>query len=169
MNVFPQVSVARFQQLQPGDLFILLDSESNCVGVKTAKPANGDPSEIALLGPSFPRGNTGPFLVSWRGANCVAFGQDYTVLLPTSPSAWSESEPPIDVLCLACVDQRMYVRVNGDKSGRPFFPCYVDLASGAIVEKSLSAVAGIAAYASQWEIVATHPNVQPRSILKVPY
>ena len=68
MKIIPKISVERFEKLQPGDLFVFLYEGANCVGVKTDASPNGDPNEIALLGPSFPAPVKEPFLVPWPGA-----------------------------------------------------------------------------------------------------
>jgi hypothetical protein len=134
--------------------------------VKTAKAANGDRSEMALLGPSFPHEISAPHLVGWEGVTCVSFGQKYSVLLPTKPSAWSENAPPKEMLCLAKAGEHLYVRVNGDRDGRRFSPCYVELLTGAVVERNL---APTTAYACEWEFVIPSTDTPVRSILKFPY
>ncbi len=54
MEIYPPVRVARFEQLDPGDLFVYPHERGSCIALKTEKPANGDRNYMVVLGPHFP-------------------------------------------------------------------------------------------------------------------
>jgi len=163
MEIFPSVTVGRFEQIQPGDLFVFL-GERNCYAIKTEKPSNGDRSGLVVLGPAFPYPANESFLLPWQGANVVSHGKNFSVLLPTDPAAWFETGSTREPVCLAVHEGKVFVCANGGPSPGHFFQCYVELETGKIIEGRLPG----AAYTNQWEIVITHPKLPPRTLLKFP-
>jgi len=143
-----------------------LSERGNCVALKTQQVPNGDGNLIALLGPTFPSSNQAPILVEWQATTTVSFGQNYSVLLPTDPSAWSMNAPPNNILCLVQSYDKLYLRIDGSTQPGRYFPCFIELATGALIERHLP---GILAYALEWEFVATPVEGTGRSILKYPY
>ena len=53
MEIVPAARTTRFEQLEPGDLFIYMDGRQTFYALKTQQPATGDRSTMVLLGPSF--------------------------------------------------------------------------------------------------------------------
>jgi hypothetical protein len=66
MIVIPPVRTERFEQLKPGDLFLLINQNYKFYALKTQEPPTGERSQMVLLGPSFPEGVTESFLLPWQ-------------------------------------------------------------------------------------------------------
>ncbi len=163
MEMFPSVTVERFEKIQPGDLFVCL-GEQNYYAIKTEKASNGDGNSLVVLGPTFPYPADESFLLPWQAANVVSYGKNFSIVLPTDPGAWIETGSTREPVCLAVHEGRALVCTNGGPSPSRFFQCYVELGTGKIVEGRLSG----AAYTNQWEIVALHSRLPPRTLLKFP-
>jgi hypothetical protein len=144
MEIVPAARTTRFEQLEPGDLFIYMDGRQTFYALKTQQPATGDRSTMVLLGPSFIQAVAESFLV---------------------PAAWSPSGPSRTPVCLAIADENVYICTNGGHSPQHYFPCFVDVKTGAIVEGRLP---GSVAFTSSWEIAVLAAHHPPRSILKYP-
>lgn len=163
MQVSPTVSVARFEQLQPADLFVLLGHSGPCYALKTAQPANGDRSEMVLLGPTFPHAIEESVVVPWDAATVVSYGQNYTLLLPTEPSAWFEEGNTRTPACLTISGSDVFICTNGAGRIGHFFQCFVNLRTGEIVENRLP---GVCAFTRSWGIVAEGAGREPCSMLR---
>lgn len=163
MRVAPEVSVTRFEQLQPADLFVLLGHSGPCYALKTAKPANGDRSEMVLLGPTFPHNIKESVVVPWDAATVVSYGQSYTVLLPTEPSAWFEDGDTRAPACLAISGDDVFICTNGADRADRFFQCFVNLRTGELLENRLP---GVRAFTRSWEILADGARREPYSLLR---
>jgi len=166
MHLTPLVKTMRFEELAPGELFVFTQSNLSMLPMKTGMPATGDRSNLlVLLGPAFPLGANEAFLLPWQPATVLSFGKAFSVLLPTDPAAWSANGPSRDPVCLAVCDDKTYVCVNGGLSPQHFFQCYVDLATGDIVEGRLPASA---MFTGHWEIALVGPDHPPRPFVKYP-
>jgi len=163
MDIFPPVTVERFERIQPGDLFVYL-SEQNCYAIKTETLSNGDRSSLVVLGPAFPYPANESFLLPWQAANVVSYGKNFSVLLPDDPDAWFDTGTTREPVCLAVSGGKVFVCTNGGSSPREFAQCYVELATGKIVQGRMPG----AAYTNQWEIAVSHSRLQPRTLLKYP-
>lgn len=163
MQVAPEVSVMRSEQLQPADLFILLGQSSPCYALKTAKSANSQRSEMVLLGPTFPHNIKESVIVPWDAATVVSYGQNYSVLLPTEPSAWFEDGDTRAPACLAISGDDVFICTNGAESAVRFFQCFVNLRTGEILENRLP---GVRAFTRSWEIVADGAGRELCSLLR---
>lgn len=165
MKIIPSVRIARFEQLQPGDLFVLLGHQQPCLALKTAKAKDGDREEMVLLGPAFPHDIKEATIVPWEATTTVSYGQDYSLLLPTDPSAWFQDGDTRTPICLAVTDEDVFVCANGGNHSQRFFQCYVNLRTGEISENKIS---NIKALTRTWELVIAEPRHEPRSLLKSP-
>jgi hypothetical protein len=163
MEIIPSTKVTRFEQLQPGDLFICLDGEQAYYALKT-QPANGDRSMLTLLGPSFFRNITESFLLPWRGATVLSLGKNFSIFLPTDPSALSLSGPSRTPVCLAISEDNAYICTNGGHGPSDYYPCYVDVKTGAIMGRPTGSIV----FTTNWEIAVLGANHPPLSILKYP-
>ena len=77
MQVLPVVKIDRFEQLDPGDLFVYPHPNGSCWALKAVDlEANGD-KLILPLGPTFPQSTGGPRLLPWQATTTVSFGKDY--------------------------------------------------------------------------------------------
>ena len=165
MEVIPAMRVARFEQLEPGELFLCVDGRDPFYAIKTQKPSSGDRNEMVLLGPKFVHDVTESFLVAWAPVTVLSFGKTFTIVLPNDPASWSVTGPSREPLCLAISGDSTYICTNGGDSPQRYFPCFVDVKTGAIIERRLPEVA---AFTNTWEIAALGADHLPRAILKFP-
>ena len=165
MNIHPPLDVSRFEQLEPGDLFVFEQRGLSMLAMKTGTPSTGDRSNIALLGPEFPEGISEAYLLPWQPTTVMSFGKEFTVALPTEPRAWIFGGSTRDPVGVAVCGDKTYLCVHGGPSPSHFFQCYVEFGTGAIIEGRLT---GSVAYTSQWEIGLTGPGQMWRSIVKYP-
>ncbi len=164
MDIIPSARVLRFGQLEPGELFLDLEAGEACYAFKTAPSSNGDSSGMVLVGPTFYQNVAESFISPRQPATVLSFGKDYSILLPTEPTAWSAAGPSRIPVCLAIAGTDAFICANG-YSPQNYLSCYVNVKTGAILEKRPP---GSIAFTNSWEIAllgATHP---PRSILKYP-
>ncbi len=165
MEIVPAVRTTRFEQLEPGDLFIYMDGRQTFYALKTQQPATGDRSTMVLLGPSFIQDVAESFLVPWQPETVLSFGKSFSILPSLDPAAWSPTGPSRTPVCLAIADENVYICTNGGHSPQHYFPCFVDAKTGASVEGRLP---GSAAFTGSWEIAVLAAHHPPRSILKYP-
>jgi hypothetical protein len=166
MEIIPSVRSMRFEQLEPGDLFIHLDGRHTFYALKTQQPSSGDRSTMVLLGPSFIQEEEAESsLVPWQPVTVLSLGKSFSILPSLDPALWLVRGPSRAPVCLAVAGENIYVCTNGGPSPRQYFPCFVDVKTGAIVERHLPSSA---AYTNSWEIVISGANHPPRLILKYP-
>jgi hypothetical protein len=161
MEVTPKMRAARFEKLEPGDLFIYLTDRRSCFALKTEKTNDGDPSDILVLGPDFPYDAKESMLLRWQPTTVVSFGKDYKIVLPTKPSEWFLDGNVRTAVCLAVCDEDVYVCTNGGPSPNRFFQCFVEVKTGKIIENRLP---GIVAYTNRWDIAL--PGAELKTILR---
>jgi hypothetical protein len=165
MEIVPSVKVARFEQLEPGELFIYLDGKQTFYALKTQQPASGDRSTMVLLGPSFIQDIKESFLVPWQPVTVLSFGKSFSILPSLDPTSWSTTGSTRQPVCLAVADESVYICTNGGSSPHHYFSCFVEVKTGAIVEGHLP---GMAAFTTAWEIAVLGAKHPPCSILKYP-
>lgn len=163
--MIPPVRTTRFEQLESGDLFIYMDGRQTFYALKTQQPASGDRSTMVLLGPSFIQNVAESFLVPWQPVTVLSFGKGFSILPSLDPASWSSTGPSRTPVCLAVAGENIYICTNGGPSPQHYFPCFVDLNTGAILEQRLPSSA---AFTNTWEIAVLDANHPPRSILKYP-
>ena len=165
MEIVPAVRATRFEQLDPGDLFVFMDGRQTFYALKTQSPASGDRTSMVLLGPSFIQDVPESFLVPWQPVTVLSLGRNFSILPSLNSASWSPSGPSRKPVCLAVAEEGTYICTNGGPSPQHYFPCFVDVKTGAIVQRHLS---GSSAFTNDWEIVALAGNHAPRPILKYP-
>ena len=166
MEISPEVKVARFEQLEPGDLFIYMNDRAPCFALKTQKDTqSGDDEGLVILGPQFPYDAEESFLMPWRAATALSYGKDYTVVLPTKPSAWKTTGSTRAAVHLAIAEGEVFVCANGGLSPSDFYQAYVEMKTGRIIPKRLHATA---LFTNEWEIVIPGPDGRSRTLLKYP-
>jgi hypothetical protein len=165
MEVVPSVKVTRFEQLEPGELFLHLDGRHSFYALKTAPPVNGDRSEMVMLGPSFFEDASESLLLPWGATTVLSLGKKFSILLPTGGGTLSTTGPSRTPVCLAIVGERAFICTNGSRTPQRYLPCFVELATGSVLERHLP---GLAAYTPEWEIAVLGANHPPRTILKYP-
>jgi hypothetical protein len=107
MVMVPAISVTRFEQLEPGDLFIFLDREPTSFALKTQAARSGDRSSMVLLGPSFFQDVEESYIVSWQPATVLSLGKDFSILPSLNPTSWSLNGSTRQPVCLAIADDRV--------------------------------------------------------------
>lgn len=173
MKLATALKVARFAELESGDLFLLPQPEGSCVAIAAVDGDDSAEKLAILLGPTFPYGLIGPHLMPLSGATVISFGKDFAVRLPVQADAWCETAPPKETHCLLVTDQGVYVRASFANFTQRFSPCYVDLATGRVcvggsgIARQYTLPPGTRAFAVCWEIVTA--EAKPRTILSYPY
>jgi hypothetical protein len=165
MDIVPSIRVARFEQLEPGEFFVCLDERQKFYALKTQKPSGEDRCFMVLLGPTFTEEIKGPWLAPWRAVTVLSFGKNFSIVPSLDAASWSSHEPNPSQVCIAVVDQNVYICANGAQWPSQHFPCFVDVRTGEIFE---SRPPGIAAYTNVWEIAVLGTNHPPRTILRFP-
>lgn len=166
METVPAVRTTRFEQLEAGDLFVYMDGRETFYALKTQRPATGDRSSMVLLGPTFIQNVAESFLVPWKPVTVLSFGKSFSILPSLDPAAWSPTGPSRTPICLAVAGENVYICTNGGHGPQHYFPCFVDVKTGEIVEGRLT---GSTAFTNSWEIIVLAANHPPRSILKYPF
>jgi hypothetical protein len=166
MEIVPQIAVSRFEQLEAGDLFIFLDHRHTFYALKTKEPRNGDRSMMVLLGPSFGQDVEESLLVGWQPTTVLSLGKGFSILPSLDPASWWTAGSTRRPVCLAIANDQIYICANGGLSPREYFPCFVEVTTGAIFERRLPT--SLAAYTCDWEIAVFGSNHPARSIIKYP-
>jgi hypothetical protein len=103
------------------------------------------------------------FILDWQPTTVISYGRDYSILLPVDPCAWFLSGSLRNPACIAVDEQGVYICANGGPSADRFFQCFVEFATGRLVEDRLP---GYAAYTNDWEIAFCPERLPPRTLLK---
>jgi hypothetical protein len=162
MEMIPPARTTRFEQLEPGDLFICLDGRQTFYALRTQI---GDRSTMVLLGPSFIQNITESFLVPWTPATVLSLGKNFSILPSLDSASWSAAGSTRAPVCLAVAGEDLYICTNGGPSPQQYLPCFVDMKTGAIIEQRLPSSS---VFTNTWEIAVLGANHPPRSILKYP-
>ena len=164
MRITPNLKAVRFQQLEPGDLFIFASNEFRCMALRGVDPElHGDVIAL-LLGPGLATNNQMRVLKPGHQA-VIAIGKDYVLRLPVAPAGWAADLPPNDTSCLAVTDGRAFFRGNFGGTGENFRPCWIEAATGTL---RYQPPPGIAAYAIQWEIVIEDAALNENQAIAMP-
>ncbi len=163
MKILPELTVTRFEQLTPGDLFIFLIREEQYVALAAEDKNEKGRNLILLLGPKFPEDVSGPHLFPWTAATVISFGKEYELQLPIFPHHWSSQPPDPQQHCILLAGNTAYVRANFSPYPRRFQPCYVRMNDGLV---EYGSPPGIGAFALEWEIVTPATIRDGRTVLK---
>jgi hypothetical protein len=157
--------VTRFEQLDPGELFLSIDGPKNVYAMKTEKRPTRDRNEMVLLGPQFVQNVAESSLVPWQPVTVLSLGNAFTIILSNDPASWSLTRLNRQPVWLAIAGSSTYICTNGGESPMNYFSCFVDIKTGAVIEGSLP---DTAAFTNTWEIVVLGADHLPRTILKYP-
>jgi hypothetical protein len=120
--------MVRFEELQPGDLFLYIDARQKFYALKTQKPTSGPGTTMVILGPSFlPPDITEAFLLSWDTSVVLSLGKSFSILLATKPAEWSWSGETRTPIYLGVAGETIFICANGGRSSQNYFPCFVDV------------------------------------------
>ena len=113
MKLATALKVARFAELESGDLFLLPQPEGSCVAIAAVDGDDSAEKLAILLGPTFPYGLIGPHLMPLSGATVISFGKDFAVRLPVQADAWCvrRHRPKRLIASLSRIRGCMYARV----------------------------------------------------------
>ena len=120
---------------------------------------------MVLLGPKFVHDLAESFLVPWEPATVVSVGKQFTILLSNDPDSWSPTGPNRKPVCVAVAGDTTYICTNGAESAHRYLPCFVDVKTGAVIERRLP---GISAYTNSWEIVVIGSGNLCHTVIKYP-
>jgi hypothetical protein len=165
MDFLPKVKIDRYEQLEPGELFSARNHDISFFALKCAKGKDADRNEMVVLGPNFPYSTHESFLLPWNGLTTISYGADFTVVLPTSADAWTESADERKPVCLAICKDELYICTNGAESPYRHYACYVHIGTGHILSQRLPAYA---LYTHDWDIRIPGPNNRLASLIKFP-
>lgn len=174
MEITPHFKLARFAQLEPGDLFICPNDDGAFVGIMAKDPTEEGEKLMLTLGPTFPPGVSGPSVVRCAGMTVISLGKEYVLRLPCQPGGWLGNEPAPDNSCILVGERGAYWRANFNSTRTGGFKaCYVDIATGVVhtvgrtpFQQQFAMPSGPTAFAVAWEIVTTEK--EPRVILAYP-
>ena len=172
IEVTPKLTVHRFDQLQPGDLFLFqLHSEEPGVALVAQSPSlNGEKMSL-VFGPRLPGADVaGPRLTRALGRDVAgaSFGKEFSIKLPVDTAGWTRKEPARDCPTLLVMGAKIYLRATWE-----YDLYFVDASNGLIESQAgipldqSSVPRGPYLFAVAWEIVTTEP--EPRCILRAPF
>jgi hypothetical protein len=161
VQVIPTARTVRYEQLEPGELFLFTDEGTYALKCRQEKDER---NKMVLLGPSFMDGG-GSHLLAWQAITVLSFGKDFTIFLPTEPHAWVSQPLDHSQVWLAVAEDRTFVCTNVGPSPQHPVRGFVDLGTGEIAERRIQ---GSALFTNSWEIVVLGTNHPPRTILKYP-
>ena len=161
LDVYPNLKACATSDLQPGDIFFFLGSDTNFYGLKTED--SGPKSEFVFLGPDFSGFVKEPSILPWTSEIVLSMEKSYRLDLPVELAAWSTSPQRQPAVVLALVEGRFFVRANGRAGSGFFFPCFIEFGTGKIIEGTLGT--GKAAYTPSWGISLPGPHQASTRIL----
>ena len=166
MDLFPQVAIERFEQLKPGDLFLVELLDTKMVALRAVDDQRDGDKLMILLGPNFPAEWRPGFLAPWHGVTVVSLGTNYTLELPCTPDGWSSSPPPPEVLSLLKAGDEVFVRGYFQQQASRFAECLVNVRTGAATYQHRPSMP---MYASRWAISLRDPYGARRAVLAMGY
>jgi hypothetical protein len=170
VEITPSLTIARFEQLSPGDLFIFSQDKAFYIALAVEDPLAEE--KIAFpLGPALPRGMKYPGLMGPRlDTPTVSFGKDYLFQLPADTRGWTTEPPAPNNYCLVLAGNELYVRADTAMPNRPgFHACYFDLKTGRILSEGQGATGrfteprGALTFLVQWAFLTIEK--EPRQIV----
>jgi hypothetical protein len=162
LDVIPRLRSARFEQLDPGDLFIYLDGGLKSYALKTEP--RGDRSGMVMLGPTFFRNIQESFLVSWQPATVLCFGRDFSIFPSTDPADWALNGNTRSPVCLAVAGEQIFICTNGGSSPQDHHPSYVNVDNGEIIDGHLPS----AVFTRSWRLSVLGDQHPPCVLLSYP-
>src|ERR1700675_185082 len=165
MEIIPPFRMTPFEQVEPGDLFLFMQGRHKFYALKTQTPTKGPRTALVMLGPSFVDDVKESFLLSWEIGTVLSLGKNFSILLPTDAAEWSWSGERRTPVWLGLAGDNVFICANGGVSPDHYFPCFVNMKTGEIVERSLP---GTSVYTNAWSIEVLATNHPPLTILKYP-
>lgn len=165
MDIFPNAKVARFENLEPGEVFAFIDSSSSYLAMKIDKSKLDNDSSMVTIGPNFPDNTKGPAIYSWHPTDVVSYGKAYTVILTGAQNTWYDSEDLNQPGLLALGAEGLYLKADGNGSRLRTLWCNVELGTG---NMSYGRLQGLSMYTNNWELIIPHSHLPPFRLLKYP-
>jgi hypothetical protein len=163
MEVKPNLKVVRFDQVAPGDLFIVHDGTGPHVAI-AVKEKSTDTMLMLILSPASAVAVSVHILTGLPSHTLVVFfSKDYTIRLPCDARVWFNAEPQSQN-CLVLSQDKLYIRAVSGPAGRAT-PCYIDINDGVLLMGGSGVFArptGDCAYAVEWSFWTTES--EPREI-----
>ena len=163
MNIIPPVKIERFEQLQPGDLFVYMNEGAGCFALKLERERDNDPNKMVFIGPDFPHDMKESYILPWQKATVVSHGKNFNIVLPGRAASWKPQTEMRKPVCLAVIEKEVFFCTNGGTSPEHYIPCYIGAATGKI---HMSRPAGSIAFTHDWKITVPGPSDTSLSLLK---
>ena len=164
MDIIPPVQTSRFEQLEPGDLFIYLEGGAPSYALKTLPLESGDRSMMALLGPSFTQEPRESLLVSWQATTVLSVGKEFSILPSLDAASWSSQGPSRAPVCLAVAEGETYICANASPLAQRYLPHFINVKTGAI----RASCPRLAVFSSTWAITTLSGKHRPRLLIRYP-
>ena len=163
MEIVPQMVAARFEQVEPGGLFIFPFKHGASFALKVTPPERDARPLILPMGPSFPTDEHQPRLLAWQPETTVSLGKRFVFRLDTDPSAWTGRMPPLNYFCCALVESEIFLRANANPFDG-YLICWARLSDGALSWKEPP---GIVAYSTKWEVLTSNEGILSKPIIRI--
>ncbi len=163
MNIVPALRVTRFEQLAPGELFILFSGSERFYALKTKAPNEHSEPQMVVLGPRFIAGDNESFLLAWQASTVLSYGKDFSVVPSSHPDHWFDEGSRRTPVCLAISEERAYICTNGAHSPAMFTPRYVEMATGTVEHRLSNPV-----FTTHWRIEIVSSGREPLVLLHFP-
>jgi hypothetical protein len=167
MEITPNLRAVRFDQVGPGDLFLVQDGTGSYVAIAVKDPRAGD-MMMLLLGPASADALYVPVLTNLPSHTpVVSFSKNYQIRLPCETKAWFITEPQPQN-CVVLSEDRLYIRPLYGWAGQST-RCYIDANDGSLLMDGSGQFArprGECAYALEWSFWTT--ETEPREIFRTP-
>jgi hypothetical protein len=170
MEIAPLLRSTRFEQLGPGDLFILHRTPGSYVALavkdpKAAKDPNARDKMVLVFGPPSSAVKA-PILMSIsQQTPVVSFGTAYELRLPCDTNRWLAAEPD-EGHCLVLAEDKVYMRAQFAGTDKQI---YVEVRAGLLLTDSYARFAypsGECAYTLTWAFLTAEKDA--REILSSP-
>lgn len=138
MNIKPALTIEKFENLSPGDLFIFDWGTDSSVAIKIINPMENGRVLNLLIGPGEPK------IATEQPWDVISFGAHYTVQLPVTPEEWVLNEQTAGNANMGTNGNDVYFKLQ-----LPSSVIYVDIIKGEICRGKPS---GILAYTKAWKI-----------------
>jgi hypothetical protein len=164
MELVPPLRATRFEQLEPGELFILLSGSDRFYALKTAPAKNHDDCQMVVLGPTFLAGDNESFLLSWQPTAVLSYGKNFSIIPSRHPEHWLEDGNRRTPVCIAVAEDQVYICTNGGHSPGMYTPRFVNIATGEIAERRLPN----SVFTAHWRIEIVSAGRPPLILIEFP-
>jgi hypothetical protein len=132
MMFAPKIQVQRFNQLDPGDLFIFDFDGILVVALKAVDQMQDGDEVIVPLSLELPPEHGVAQFLSSQSCSVISFGKEYSVSLSPLNTGWMFQPPSPSTPALALKGNELFVRANSSGQAGKFSACLVKLDDGSV-------------------------------------